>query len=109
MREEIDFTEVYKEFQPKIFHYLSRLAGHHEAEDLAQEVFNKVNRDLEGFKNREIADILHVSLETVKTRFHLTRARLKNELGYGCDFYHNEQDILGCDRKLTFIKAKKPD
>lgn len=109
MREEVDFTEVYKEFQLKIFHYLSRLAGHHEAEDLAQEVFNKVSRGLEGFKNREIADILHVSLDTVKIRLHRARARLKNELGDGCDFYHNEQDILACDRKLTFIKAKKHD
>ena len=50
MREKVGFMEVYKEFQLKIFHYLSRLAGHHEAEDLAREVFNKVSRDLEGFK-----------------------------------------------------------
>jgi len=50
MNREIDFEEVYEEFQPKILHYLSRLAGPNEAEDLAQEVFEKVSGCLEGFK-----------------------------------------------------------
>ena len=85
------------------------MAGQHEADDLTQKVFNKVSRDLEGFKNCEAADILHDSLETVKTRLNLARARLKNELGHGCNFYHNEQNLRGCDKKLTFKKARKPD
>jgi DNA-directed RNA polymerase specialized sigma24 family protein len=42
----LDFKEIYKEFQPKIRHYLSRLAGPAEAEDLTQEVFEKVSRGL---------------------------------------------------------------
>ena len=52
MRTEVNFKEVYKEFQPKIHHYLSRLMGLEEAEDLAQEVFEKVNRSLNGFKGK---------------------------------------------------------
>lgn len=50
MNGEMDFKEVYKEFQPKILHYLYRLTGHDEVDDIAQEVFEKVSRSLEGFK-----------------------------------------------------------
>jgi len=188
---EIDFNEVYEEFHPKILRYLSRLANPHEAEDIAQEVFEKVNRSLRnfksesklstwlyriatntaidrmrtpsfkrsfestsledaigvedrdvwlshrktltdqtfirkemsecvrefidklpsdyktvillselgGFKNKEIADILQISLDIVKIRLHRARAKLKAVLNDGCDFYHNEQNVLACDRK----------
>lgn len=200
MNMEIDFNQVYEEFHPKIFHYLSRLTNPHEAEDIAQEVFEKVNRSLrnfkgdsklstwlyriatntaidrmrtpsfkrssehtsldegtgaedrnvwsghtkthidqtvirkemsecvrefidrlpsdyktvillseiEGFKNREIADVLQISVDTVKIRLHRARARLKKELDEGCTFYYNEQDILACDRKQSQIFPKPP-
>ena len=62
--------------------------------------------ELEGFKNREIADILQVSLDTVKIRLHRARAMLKKELNDGCTFYHSEQNILACDRKPISIKPK---
>jgi RNA polymerase sigma-70 factor (ECF subfamily) len=199
MNRKADFEQVYEEFQPKILRYLSRLIGDDEAEDIAQEVFEKVNlalagfegrsklstwiyriatntaldrfrsrsflrsqehtalegsaqfedsnvwtgqadnptdqklirkemsecvteyidrlspdhrtviilKELEGFKNREIADILQLSLDTVKTRLHRARAGLKKELDQGCNFYHNEQGTLACDRKPISIKPKK--
>ena len=44
------FSEIYKEFYPKITHYLSRLVGDHESEDVAQVVFEKVNNNLPTFK-----------------------------------------------------------
>ena len=198
---EIDFKEVYQEFQPKILNYLSRLLGSHDAEDVTQEVFEKVNRNLktfkgqskfstwlyriatnaafdrlrsasfkhasqhtsleksaatedknlwngqremaidqnvirkemsacvreyidklppdhssvlilseiEGFKNKEIAEILQISLENVKIRLHRARTGLKKELDNGCDFYQNEQGTLACDRKPLSIMPKKPD
>jgi RNA polymerase sigma-70 factor (ECF subfamily) len=198
MSVEIDFNEIYKEFYPKIFRYLTRLSGQHEVEDITQEVFEKVNRglksfkgeskvstwlyriatntaidrmrplsfqrssgytnledslgiedknvwsgdrktptdqtiirremsecvrefvdklppdyktvillsELEGFKNKEIADILQVSLDTVKIRLHRARAKLKKELNDGCTFYHSEQNILSCDRKPKSSKPK---
>jgi RNA polymerase sigma-70 factor (ECF subfamily) len=62
--------------------------------------------ELEGFKNKEIADILQVSLDAVKIRLHRARASLKKELDVGCDFYHSEQDILSCDRKPIPVKFK---
>jgi RNA polymerase sigma-70 factor (ECF subfamily) len=197
MNEEIDFKEVYREFQQKILHYIARLTGNHEAEDVTQEVFEKVSRSLEsfradsklstwiyriatntaldklrspsfkrsaehtpleditqpangkiwnsqkerftdqniirkemsecvrefidklppdyktvvilselvGFKNREIAEILQVSLDTVKIRLHRARTNLKKELGDGCSFYHNEEGTLACDRKAISIES----
>jgi RNA polymerase sigma-70 factor (ECF subfamily) len=197
MGNEITFDDIYKEYHQKILHYISKLASNEEAEDITQEVFEKVNRGLAGFKgksqlstwiyriatnaaldrlrsasfkcsaeelveeaedrnvwtnnkkapvdqqlirkemgecvqehidklpsdykavillseqegltNKEIADILQVSLDNVKIRLHRARASLKKILDEACDFYHNEQDILACDRKPHIIKFKKPN
>ena len=54
---------------------------------------------LDGMKGREIADILDISLETVKIRLHRGQQRLKQELEKGCDFYQDAQRGLSCDRK----------
>jgi RNA polymerase sigma-70 factor (ECF subfamily) len=197
MGSKIDFDKVYNDFKPKVLHYISRLTGNHDAEDITQEVFEKISRglesfkgesklstwiyrvatntaidrlkspvikrtsdehtkeaedksiwtdskktpvdqqlirkemsecvteyidklspdyktviilsEIEGFKNREIADILQLSIETVKIRLHRARASLKKELDNGCDFYHNEQNNLACDRKeSTLIEFKSP-
>ena len=59
--------------------------------------------ELEGFKNREIADILNISLDNVKVRLHRARTSLKKELASGCTFYHNEEGTLACDRKPVGI------
>ena len=191
MHSQTDFKEIYQEFQPKIHRYLTRMVGDPAAEDIAQEVFAKINRNLdgfkgqsaistwiyriatntaldklrspsfkyssefitikdlsdtedrnvwtgrvetavdqqlvnremsecvreyvdnlppdfrtvlilsqfEGFKNREIADILEISLDNVKIRLHRAKALLKKQLDNGCEFYHNEQGSLACDRK----------
>lgn len=56
-------------------------------------------KELEGFTNKEIAEILEVSLENAKIRLHRARAKLKQSLEKGCDFYHDERNELACDRK----------
>ena len=48
----MDFQKIYIEFQPKIHHYLSRMMDPEEAEDVVQEVFEKVNRSLHGFRGQ---------------------------------------------------------
>jgi RNA polymerase sigma-70 factor (ECF subfamily) len=193
---ESEFSEIYSEFYPKITHYLTRLVGDHEAEDVAQIVFEKVNNslstfkgeskistwvfkiatnaaldrlkspsykrtpsgpqapvplqtvenielvfskpaspdqkvirdemsdcvrefvdrlppdyrtiivlnELEGFTNREIAEILQISLDTAKIRLHRARVHLKKSLESGCDFYLNEGSELACDRKQPVDK-----
>ena len=190
---ERQFPDIYKEFYPKITHYLTRLVGKHEAEDVAQLVFEKVNsnlptfkgeskistwifkiatntaldrlrspsykrtpsgplasvplqavenietlpnkpsspdqklirdemsdcirefverlppdyrtiiilNELEGFTNKEIAEILQISLDTAKVRLHRARAYLKKSLEAGCDFYLDGSSELMCDRKQS--------
>lgn len=64
--------------------------------------------ELGDLTNKEIADILEISLENVKMRLHRARAKLKTALNDGCDFYHSEQNILACDRKPSQIMPKPP-
>ncbi|MFQ5864039.1 MAG: sigma-70 family RNA polymerase sigma factor [bacterium] len=61
-----------------------------------------VLRELEGLKNREIADILGISLDTVKIRLHRARARLKRELESHCSLYRNDENELACDVKSVY-------
>jgi RNA polymerase sigma-70 factor (ECF subfamily) len=63
--------------------------------------------ELEGLKNREIAEILQVSLSTVKIRLHRARAKLKKELEIHCSFYRDERNELACDLKSAFEEFQK--
>jgi RNA polymerase sigma-70 factor (ECF subfamily) len=197
VKEDLDFLNIYEEFYPKILHYLKRMVGDNDADDVAQEVFDKINRnlddfkgeskistwiyriatntaldklkslpykrsaagplaplpveiinmrkeatatiknkpqspdqklirnemrecirefvdnlpadyrtiiilnELEGFTNKEIAEILQISLDTAKIRLHRARGRLKKMLEEGCDFYHDDRSELACDRKQS--------
>ena len=58
-----------------------------------------VLNELQGFKNCEIAEILGISLNTVKIRLHRARERLRKELETGCNFYRDERNEFACDRK----------
>lgn len=71
--------------------YVARLAPEHRA------VIEL--KDLEGLSNPEIADRLGVSVANAKIRLHRARQALRGELERGCDFYHNEDNALACDRK----------
>jgi len=55
--------------------------------------------ELKELKDQEIAGILGISLEAAKIRLHRARTRLKAMLEAGCDFYHDENSNLACDRK----------
>lgn len=61
--------------------------------------------EIKDLKNRQIADILGISLDAVKIRLHRARIRLKAEFEAGCDFYHDEDGGFACDRK----KSEKND
>jgi RNA polymerase sigma-70 factor (ECF subfamily) len=52
MATECEFMNVYNEYYSKIIQYLSRIVGPNDAEDLAQESFNKISRNLSGFKEK---------------------------------------------------------
>ncbi|HOI75506.1 MAG TPA: sigma-70 family RNA polymerase sigma factor [Syntrophales bacterium] len=197
-RDPLDFRKIHDSLRPKILRYLSRMVGREEAEDLAQEVFEKVGKgmqefrgdasvstwiykiatntaldhlrahakpavtedisreydpvsigeirnapaggidestegqviryemnacireiidrlpadyravillsDLEGYQDKEIAEILGLSLRNAKVRLHRARARLREALSNGCTLYWNEKNEFACDRKeLTSI------
>jgi len=58
--------------------------------------------ELEGLKDKEIAEILGVSLGTAKIRLHRARVRLKEALEAHCSFYQDERGELACDIKSAF-------
>jgi len=47
--------------------------------------------EYEGLKNSEIAEILGVTLDTVKIRLHRAKTKLKEELETNCEFYWVEE------------------
>ena len=55
--------------------------------------------DIEGLTNQEIAEVLDVTLDTVKIRLHRGRAKLKEKLRRGCSFNRDEDNVLVCDPK----------
>ena len=65
--------------------------------------------EVKGMTNQEMADILGISLENVKIRLHRARRKLKESLDEGCDFYHNEENVLVCDRKPSQILPEVPE
>lgn len=50
MSHHLNFGKIYDEYYPKILSYLTRIAGENDSEDLAQVVFDKVNKGLPGFQ-----------------------------------------------------------
>ena len=97
----IDQKVIRKEMSECVREYIDRLPPDYSTILILSEI--------EGFKNKEVADILQISLENAKVRLHRARARLKKELDNGCDFYHNEEGALACDRKPLQIESIKPD
>ena len=64
-----------------------------------------VLHDLQGLKNREIADVLDCSLDTVKIRLHRARKKLRASLDAGCDFAHDERNVFVCEPKAEYEEA----
>jgi RNA polymerase sigma-70 factor, ECF subfamily len=48
----IPFNEIYQEFHAPVVRYMARMVSPHEAEDLAQEAFSKIAKNLDGFEGR---------------------------------------------------------
>lgn len=88
----IEQTLVQQEMNDCVEGYIAHLPAHYRSVVILSEQ--------EGLANQEIADALGVSVDTVKIRLHRARARLRRELGSGCDLYHDERNELACQPKL---------
>jgi len=58
-----------------------------------------VLHDLEGLSAAQTAEVCGLSVATAKIRIHRARLRLKQALEAQCDFYHDGDSVLRCDRK----------
>jgi len=63
--------------------------------------------ELEGLTNSEIAEVIGISLDTVKIRLHRARTKLRKALEAKCNFYRDERNELSCDNKTTSLKFLK--
>jgi RNA polymerase sigma-70 factor (ECF subfamily) len=76
---EVEQQVVQEEMSECIRSYMSRLPENYRTV--------LVLSDMEELSNKEIAEILGVSLETVKIRLHRARARLREEFMTHCEYY----------------------
>lgn len=58
--------------------------------------------ELEGMKDSEIAEILGITLSTVKIRLHRAKDVLKKKLQAHCEFYRDERNEFACDLKSAY-------
>lgn len=63
--------------------------------------------DLEGFIDKEIAEIIGLSIPATKIKLHRARAKLKEELAHYCVFYRDDRNELVCDLQSTFRDFRK--
>jgi RNA polymerase sigma-70 factor (ECF subfamily) len=55
--------------------------------------------DVMDFSQKEIAEILDITVENVKVRLHRARKKFKAILEEKCTFEHDERNVLTCDPK----------
>jgi len=63
--------------------------------------------ELENFRNREIAEIMGVTLETVKIRLHRARTLLRKEIEKNCRVYRDERNELACEPTEDYARERK--
>lgn len=71
--------------------YLNRLSDRYRAVILLH--------DMHDLTASEISQLLGESLATIKIRLHRARRKLSLALGGGCNFSHDERDVLVCESK----------
>lgn len=52
--------------------------------------------DVEGFKHKEIADILDIEVNNVKVRLHRARKKMRNILHKNCEFERDDRNVFVC-------------
>ncbi len=62
--------------------------------------------EFENVKNKDIAGITGVTLDTVKIRLHRARALLRKEIEKNCRVYRDERNELACEPTEEFSREK---
>jgi RNA polymerase sigma-70 factor (ECF subfamily) len=62
--------------------------------------------ELEGFNNEDIAKILGLGIESVKTRLHRARLKLKVELSKQCILYRDDRNEFACEQRNDLLVGK---
>jgi RNA polymerase sigma-70 factor, ECF subfamily len=98
-----DFQTIHDEYRPKIYRYLCRLVGEADAEDLAQEVFVKVDKALQGFRGKSSLStwVYRIATNAALDRLR-TRSSSKGELGL------SSEGELEVKDKDTWTGEEKP-
>ena len=61
--------------------------------------------ELEELPDREIAEVLGISVEATKIRLHRARARLRQMLQQGCDFSRDERNEFTCEPRPDDVSS----
>jgi RNA polymerase sigma-70 factor (ECF subfamily) len=87
----VEIGVIRKEMSQCVLEYVNRLSENYRAVLVLSE--------MEGLSNAEIADIIGISLDSVKIRLHRARLKLHQELSTGCNFHRDEHNEFACARK----------
>jgi len=105
--EQKNFPELYAAYYPKIVGYLRRLVGDAEAEDVAQEVFVKISRSLDGFRRESQLSTWIYRIATNTAMDHHRKPSLQ-QAAINSDI-PDEDDLSSDDRTLFQDNAPLPD
>jgi RNA polymerase sigma-70 factor, ECF subfamily len=94
-----DFESIYREFFPKIAGYLRQLVGDHDAEDVTQEVFLKVNASIDNFRGDSSLATWIYRIATNAAMDHLRKSSsdLPGQIASG----HTDEDPLFCEEDMA--------
>lgn len=91
----MEFQQIYNEFYPKIVRYLGRLTDNNEeAEDMAQDVFIKVNTALDKFEGRSSIStwIYKIATNTANDRFRSVSFQKGTKQTLSCEFLEENKE-----------------
>ena len=108
MDDDLEFSKIYDAFQPKILRYVARLLGDAEAEDVAQDVFIKVNGALNDFRGESSLStwIYRIATNAALDRLRSPSFQLAGQFVLSEDPIESGQIVY--DDKTVLAAEKKP-